>query len=89
LHTLQFKAMFSSIVLLTLGCWMWGGMAMAQGPSFDCGKVKAGSIEEMICRDDGLAVLDRKLSEVYTAASPKKLPKGFLRLLEAFYLDSR
>jgi uncharacterized protein len=44
---------------------------MAEGPSFDCGKVKTGSIEEMICKDDGLVALDRKLAEVYAAASQK------------------
>ena len=71
MHNLPFKAMFSSTVLLTLGCWMWVGIAMADGPSFDCGKAKAGSIEEMICKDDGLAALDRKLAEVYAAASQK------------------
>lgn len=46
-------------------------IAMAEGPSFDCGKVKTGSIEEMICKDDGLVALDRKLAEVYAAASQK------------------
>jgi uncharacterized protein len=45
--------------------------AKTTGPSFLCDKVKAGSIEAMICSDRALSALDRKLSEVYTAASRK------------------
>jgi uncharacterized protein len=71
MSTLLCKAMSSSIVLLTFGCWMCVGAAMAQDLSFDCGKVEAGSIEGMICTDEGLAAMDRKLAEVYTAASHK------------------
>jgi uncharacterized protein len=69
--SLPCKAMSSLIVQLTFGCWICVGAALAQGPSFDCGKVEAGSIEAMICKDEGLAALDRKLAEVYTAASHK------------------
>jgi uncharacterized protein len=43
----------------------------ATGPSFDCGKVEAGSIEEMICKDEGLAALDQRLARVYSEASGK------------------
>ena len=71
MHTLLFKAIFSSTILLTLGFWACVSTALAEGPSFDCGKVEAGSIEEMICKDDELAALDRKLAEVYAAASKK------------------
>jgi uncharacterized protein len=45
--------------------------ATATGPSFDCSKARAGSIEAMICQDEQLAALDRKLTEVYAAASKK------------------
>jgi uncharacterized protein len=45
------------------------GAAKAQGPSYACDKVRAGSIEEMICRDQGLSALDRKLSSAYAAAA--------------------
>ena len=69
--TLSCKAMSSSIVLLTLGCWMCVGAAMAKGPSFDCGEVETNSIEAIICKDERLATLDRKLAEVYAAASKK------------------
>jgi len=40
-------------------------------PSYACDKVKAGSIEAMICGDPELAALDRKLFRVYAAASSK------------------
>ena len=58
-----------AIVFVSFG--MAGGPAMAQGPSFACSKVEAGSTEEMICKDSGLSTLDRKLSEVYSAALKK------------------
>jgi len=44
---------------------------MATGPSYDCDKVEANSIEEMICKDNDLAALDRKLSIIYSAAAKK------------------
>jgi uncharacterized protein len=45
--------------------------AWAEGPSFDCSKVEAGSIEELVCKDEGLSALDRTLAGVYGAASAK------------------
>jgi len=45
------------------------GAAKTQGPSFACDKVKADSIEDMVCRDEDLSALDRKLSRVYAAAA--------------------
>src|SRR5574337_303798 len=45
--------------------------AQAPGPSFDCGKVAAGSIEALVCSDAELSALDRKLAEVYAAAARK------------------
>jgi uncharacterized protein len=47
------------------------GTAWAEGPSFDCSKVETGSIEEMVCKDEGLSALDRTLADVYGAASAK------------------
>ena len=44
---------------------------MAVGPSFNCDNVEANSIEEMICKDNDLAALDRKLSIIYSAAAKK------------------
>jgi uncharacterized protein len=61
----------SIIVLLAVTSWLSAGTACAEGPSFDCGKVEAGSIEEIVCKDKGLSALDRKLAEVYAAATKK------------------
>lgn len=47
------------------------GATEHQGPSYACDKVKAGSIEAMVCEDQPLSALDRKLSGVYTAALQK------------------
>lgn len=47
------------------------GPAWAEAPSFDCSGVEAGSIEALVCTDDGLAALDRTLAEVFAAASAK------------------
>ena len=58
-------------VILSAALCLWAGLAMATGPSFDCGSVETGSIEEMVCRDDGLAARDRKLAEIYASASQK------------------
>ena len=58
------------LVLLTLAC-LATATAMAQGPSYDCSKVEAGSIEELICRDAELSALDVQLSGVYAEASAK------------------
>lgn len=43
----------------------------SKGPSFDCAKIEAGSTESMICDDEALSALDRKLAGVYAAASKK------------------
>lgn len=39
-----------------------------RGPSFDCGKAKAGSIEALVCGDEALSALDRRMSSVHGAA---------------------
>ena len=44
---------------------------MAAGPSYNCDNVEVNSIEEMICKDDELSALDRKLSIIYSAAAKK------------------
>ena len=49
----------------------------AKGPAFDCSKAGS-STEKMICGDEGLSALDRKLDEVYKAALAKardEMPK--------------
>lgn len=45
-------------------------VARAQGPTFDCARAQ-GQVEKSICADPSLAALDRKLGEVYKAASAK------------------
>jgi uncharacterized protein len=60
--------LFSSALIVALVCRPMIGAAMAEGPSFDCSNA-SGTIEEMICKDTELSALDRKLAEVYAAAS--------------------
>jgi uncharacterized protein len=43
---------------------------LAEGPAFDCARAD-GEVETLICQDEGLATLDRKLDEVYKAALGK------------------
>jgi len=59
------------IVVMLFACSAFSCIAIAQGPSYACDKVRAGSVEAMICEDNGLAILDRKLSAVFAAASHK------------------
>lgn len=46
-------------------------LAQADSPAFDCAKAHDGSIEKLICGDATLSSLDRKLAEVYQAATRK------------------
>lgn len=48
-----------------------GERRAASGPSFDCSKVAARSIEALICADASLSALDRTLSGTYSAALKK------------------
>jgi uncharacterized protein len=45
--------------------------AWSASPSFDCKKVRQGSVPDQVCRDDELSRLDRKLAGVYAAARRK------------------
>lgn len=47
--------------------------ASAAGPSFDCGKVEPSGIEALICNDEALSALDRKMLQVYAAATEKAI----------------
>ena len=58
-------------VLVPMTKWAGVGIALAAGPSFDCSKVQKGSIEELVCKDEGLSVLDRKMATVYAEAAKK------------------
>lgn len=44
-----------------------GQPAKAAGPSFDCAKA-TGQVEQLVCKDAGLAALDRKLADAYAKA---------------------
>ncbi|MEE4262477.1 MAG: MliC family protein [Desulfobacteraceae bacterium] len=57
------------LIVLILGLSI--GRANAADPSFDCGKSQKGSIEELICKDEGLSLLDRKMATVYAEATQR------------------
>ena len=59
------------VILLVNGAGV--GFALATGPSFDCSKVEKGSIEELICKDQGLPQLDKKMAAVYAEATKKAI----------------
>jgi uncharacterized protein len=46
---------------------------LASGPSFDCNQVEQGSIEELICKDEVLSELDRRMAAVYAEAAKKAI----------------
>jgi uncharacterized protein len=60
----------SLAVLVALVSAPSSARAQAKGPAFDCSKAQ-GEVEQLICKDEGLAALDRKLDEVYKAALAK------------------
>jgi uncharacterized protein len=57
--------MFMALVLMVMIPSAW-----AQDPAFDCSKA-SNDVENLICQDEGLASLDRKLDEVFKAAMAK------------------
>ena len=59
------KGLVVALILASIG-----GTAGA-APSFDCSKVEAGSIEALICQDDQLSALDRKMAGVFAVATKK------------------
>jgi uncharacterized protein len=67
MRTLTKAAWYSLVLPLSI----FAADAAAAGPAFDCKKVRAGSIEEMICKDPGLSALDVKMAEVYKGAAQK------------------
>jgi len=56
--------------------------AGSAGPAFDCSKA-TGVVEELICTDEGLAALDRRLAEVF-ATAVENWPADDLAELKAF-----
>lgn len=66
------------------------GKAQPKGPAFDCSKA-SGEVEKLICSDESLAALDRKLDGVYKAALAKArddVPK-FLRTEQRGWIKGR
>lgn len=66
------------------------GAALAAQPTFDCARAQ-GEVETLVCRDDSLAVLDRRLAEVYKAATAKArgAPAGQLRTEQRGWVKGR
>ena len=66
------------------------GSAWAAEPAFDCAKAE-GTIEEMICKDDRLADLDRKLAAVYSAAARQAAsqPSSLLKAEQRGWIKGR
>jgi uncharacterized protein len=58
------------VPLLALALAFGIARAQAEGPAFDCAKAQ-GEVEQLVCKDEGLAALDRKLDETYKAALAK------------------
>jgi uncharacterized protein len=70
-RALKIKSILFVLAFLAKGAEV--GIALATGPSFDCSKVQQGSIEELICKDEGLSELDRKMAAVYEEAAKKAI----------------
>ena len=65
---------FRPLWLAVPGLWLcagWSAAGASDGPSFDCGRAESGSIEALVCGDAELSALDRKMADVYAAASAK------------------
>jgi uncharacterized protein YecT (DUF1311 family) len=63
------KTVLSAVALLALAA-PERTRGQAKGPAFDCAKAQ-GEVQQLVCKDEGLAALDRKLDEVYRAARAK------------------
>ncbi len=60
------KPRVTTCAVVTMG-WLAGGLMAQHGPSFDC-SAATGEVEELICDEADLAVLDRELSEAWSEA---------------------
>ena len=68
------RSIIVGFAILTLGsCGLLAGNVLAARPSFDCQRVEVGSIEELVCKDDEFAALDRKLAGVYNSARQRAI----------------
>lgn len=73
LHTRRSYRLLGCLAALGMAGHAAGGdqSRADRGPSFSCAEVRAGTIEALVCQDDALAALDRKLAGVYAAAVNK------------------
>jgi uncharacterized protein YecT (DUF1311 family) len=80
--------------VLTAAVWLGVAVgaadAQAKGPAFDCAKA-TGEVEKVICADQGLAALDRKLDGVYKTALAKARDDvpNFLRTEQRGWIKGR
>ncbi len=80
----------SRCTTLLLACSAIGAPGGAQGPSYACDAVDAGSIEALICDDPDLSALDRELASVYATASHKAVDERppVLQVEQRGWIDS-
>lgn len=57
----------TTIVLLSFAASPAWADAGQKGPTFDCAKA-SGQVETLICKDEELAALDRRMAQIYAAA---------------------
>jgi len=74
--------------ILALGAALGGGLAHADGPSFDCGRAKT-PIEVLICNDPELIRLDRLLGEAYATRLGASDAKDGVKTEQRAWLGSR
>ncbi len=63
--------MIRVLVALAAGAVAASVLAADGGMSFDCAQKPASSVEQRICGDESLAALDRRMTELYRAATAK------------------
>ncbi len=84
------SAALATVAYLGLAPLSAQAQGQAKGPAFDCAKA-SGEVEQLICADEGLAALDRKLDGVYKAALAKARDDvpTFLRTTQRGWIKGR
>jgi hypothetical protein len=83
------KRTLISILPFTLVALVGSSSVDAAPPSFDCAKAE-GAAQQLVCKDEGLASLDRELSRLYRlAVSGKHTTPASLNELRQGYADAR
>ena len=73
---------------LSIALWAIAADANAASPAFSC-KRAANAAQRMICNDDALAALDRKLADVYGTAVKTPSPYDDLNLRQRNWVRAR